>query len=147
MNIAGPFSPYTSAPETAQPAGTMSLSQIRDFLSRQWRLITAITGFCIVLGIIYIALSPFRYTAQADMIIDTKRVTWTQSEMASENHSVDDAQVESEIETTKSEKVVTSVIRRLHLDSDPEFVGTGDGIARRVRTFLNLPVEKPPLIT
>jgi hypothetical protein len=38
------------------------------------------------------------------MIIDTKRVTWTQTEMASENRTVEDASVESEIETTKSEK-------------------------------------------
>ncbi|MDH6263510.1 polysaccharide biosynthesis tyrosine autokinase [Bradyrhizobium sp. BR13661] len=147
MNIAGQFSPYASAPDTAPPAGTISLSHIRDFLSRQWRLIITITVFCIVLGATYIALSPFRYTAQADMIIDTKRVTWTQSEMASENRSVDDAQVESEIETTKSEKVVTTVIRRLHLDSDPEFVGMSDGIMHRVRVLLKIPVSKTPEIT
>ena len=41
------------------------------------------------------------------MIIDTKRVIWTQSEMTAENRMVEDASVDSEIETTKSEKVAT----------------------------------------
>ena len=56
-------------------------------------------------GVAYLVVTPSRYTAQADMIIDTKRVTWTQSELATENRTVEDASVESEIETTKSEKV------------------------------------------
>lgn len=72
------------------------------------------------------------------MIIDTKRVTWTQSEMATDNRSVEDASVESEIETTKSERVVTSVVRRLNLTEDPEFVGTGQGLIRQILTIIHL---------
>jgi succinoglycan biosynthesis transport protein ExoP len=132
MNIAGQFPHYTPAMDNDPTSGTLSMLQIRDFLGRQWRLIAVVTGLAIVLGGVYIALSPSRYTAQTDMIIDTKRVTWTQSELASENRTVEDASVESEIETTKSEKVAAAVIRRLHLDQDPEFVGTGRGLTRRI---------------
>jgi succinoglycan biosynthesis transport protein ExoP len=133
MNIAGQFH------QTREPvvrinsdSGTVSLLHIRDFLARQWRLIAIITALATILGLVYIATSPTKYTAQADMIIDTKRVTWTQTEMASENRMVEDASVESEIETTKSEKVAISVINRLHLTSDPEFVGSGRGLSRRI---------------
>src|SRR5882724_6794102 len=132
MNIVGQFQPYTSATDNDPGSGTLSMVQIRDFLGREWRLIAAVTGFAIVLGAIYIAMSPSRYTAQTDMIIDTKRVTWTQAEMASENRALEDASVESEIETTKSEKVATAVIRRLHLNEDPEFTGAGRGLTRRI---------------
>jgi succinoglycan biosynthesis transport protein ExoP len=132
MNIAGQFSPYTPAIDNDPSSGTLSMLQIRDFLGRQWRLIALVTGLSIIVGAAYIAISPFKYTAQADMIIDTKRVTWTQTEMASENRTVEDASVESEIETTKSEKVAESVIRRLHLTEDPEFVGGGAGVRRRI---------------
>src|ERR1700736_4450797 len=128
MNIAGQFPPYTSAMDNDPKPGTLPLLQVRDFLGREWRLIALVTGLSLVLGATYIALSPARYTAQTDMIIDTKRVTWTQSEMASENRTVEDASVESEIETTKSETVATAVIHRLHLDEDPEFVGAGPGL-------------------
>src|SRR6266436_7910374 len=111
---------------------------MRNSISRAWRLIALVTGLSIVLGATYVALSPSKYTAQADMIIDTKRVTWTQTEMASENRTVEDASVESEIETTKSEKVAEAVIRRLHLTEDPEFVGAGAGLRRRVLSLFGL---------
>jgi polysaccharide biosynthesis transport protein len=138
MNAAGQFPPYGPAPDEESASGLGSLLQIRYFMGRQWRLILLVTCLAIVVGAAYVAISPFRYTAQADMIIDTKRVTWTQSEMASENRTVEDAQVESEMETTKSEKVAAAVIRRLNLTEDPEFVGVGWGLRRRIFTFFKL---------
>jgi succinoglycan biosynthesis transport protein ExoP len=138
MNIAGQFPPYTPATDNDPNSGTLSMLQVRDFLGRQWRLIALVTGLAIVVGATYVAISPSRYTAQTDMIIDTKRVSWTQTEMASENRTVEDASVESEIETTKSEKVAESVIRRLHLTEDPEFVGSGPGIRRRIFSLFKL---------
>jgi succinoglycan biosynthesis transport protein ExoP len=146
MNIARQFAPYTPAIDDDPNGGTLSMLQIRDFLGRQWRVIALVTALATVVGATYIAISPFRYTAQADMIIDTKRVTWTQSEMASENRTIEDASVESEIETTKSEKVVEAVIRRLRLTEDPEFVGSGPGLRRRIFSLFNLnsvPEQEP----
>jgi len=49
--------------------------QIRDFFGREWRLIALVTGCRLSLEPPNIAISPFKYTAQADMIIDTKKVT------------------------------------------------------------------------
>src|SRR6266852_1875170 len=145
MNIAGQFPPYTPAIDNDPSSGTLSMLQVRDFLGREWRLIALIAGLSIVVGATYVAISPYRYTAQADMIIDTKRVSWTQSEMASENRTVEDASVESEIETTKSEKVAEAVIRRLHLTEDPEFVGSGPGLRRRLFSLFKLagPQQEP----
>jgi exopolysaccharide transport family protein len=66
--------------------------------------------------------------------------------MSSENRSVEDASVESEIETTKSEKVAMAVIHRLHLTEDPEFVGAGQGLSRRILTLFHLsPSSEPQL--
>src|SRR6266700_393736 len=146
MNIAGQFPPYTPAIDNDPSSGTLSMLQVRDFLGREWRLIALITGLSIVVGATYVAISPYKYTAQADMIIDTKRVTWTQTEMASEKRTVEDASVESEIETTKSEKVAEAVIRRLHLTEDPEFVGAGSGLRRRIFSLFKLgsgPEQEP----
>jgi polysaccharide biosynthesis transport protein len=146
MNIAGQFPPYTPAIDDDPSSGTLSMLQVRDFLGREWRLIALVTGLSIVLGATYVAISPSTYTAQTDMIIDTKKVTWTQTEMASENRNVEDASVESEIETTKSEKVAQAVIRRLHLTEDPEFVGSGPGLRRRLFSFFKLtagPEQEP----
>lgn len=138
MNMARQFSPYTHPVDNDSSSGTVSMLQIRDFLGRQWRVILLVVVLSLAAGAAYIFLSPSKYTAQADMIIDTKRVTWTQAEMASENRLVEDASVESEIETTKSEKVASTVIRRLNLLEDPEFIGAGAGLKRRLFTILGL---------
>jgi succinoglycan biosynthesis transport protein ExoP len=120
------------------------LLQIRDFLSRQWRLIAVVTGLAVMLGVTFLAVSSKRYTAQADMIIDTKRLTWTQSELASENRSIEDASVESEIETTRSEKVATMVARQLKLNEDPEFIGSGSGLRHHLFSlFVSRPEAQP----
>jgi succinoglycan biosynthesis transport protein ExoP len=138
MNLAGQFPPYGPAVETDNDSdGSVSMLQVRDFFSRQWRLIALVTALAIVLGAAYIAVSPSRFTAQTDMIIDTKRVTWTQSEMSSENRTVEDASVESEIETIKSEQVALAVITKLHLTEDPEFVGAGPSFTRRIISIFN----------
>ena len=83
MNVAGQFARYTAGLDNDPTSPGLSLLQVRDFLTRQWRLIALVTALAIVVDVAYLAVSPKRYTAQADMIIDTKRVTWTQSEMAS----------------------------------------------------------------
>lgn len=144
MNIARQFFPRR--PEIAaepESSNSVSLIQVRDFLVRQWRLIAVVTGLSVILGICYIIVSPSRYTAQADMIIDTKRVTWTQSEMASENRSIEDASVESEIETTKSEKVALAVIKRLNLAADPEFIGLGRSLSHRLFSVFRSDSDAP----
>jgi exopolysaccharide transport family protein len=82
------------------------------------------------------------------MVIDTKRVSWSQSELSTENRIVDDASVESEVEATQSETVVLAVVHRLHLDQDPEFNGSNVGLTQRVVSFLKpapvVPVERSP---
>ena len=138
MNLAGQFAPYTPVVDHDAKAAGMPLLQVRDFLGRQWRLIALMTGLAIIVGVAYLAVTPARFTAQADMVIDTKRVTWTQSELATENRNVEDAAVDSEIETTKSEKVALSVIRRFHLEDDAEFAGAGRGLKRRILALLHL---------
>jgi exopolysaccharide transport family protein len=138
MNVAGQFPRYPQQADGDSDSDSVAFLQIREFLGRQWRLVALVTVLSIIVGIAYLALTPSQYTARADLIIDTKRVTWTQSDMATENRMVEDASVESEIETTKSEKVATAVARNLKLTEDPEFVGTGHGLKSRVFSLLGI---------
>ena len=136
MNLARSFQQYAPLTEGDSNRAAWQLLQVRDFLGRQWRLIALATALALVLGVAYLAVTPSRYTAQLDMVIDTKRITWSQSELATENRIVEDASVESEIETTKSERVILSVIHRLHLNEDPEFIGAGTGLKQRFFSLL-----------
>jgi succinoglycan biosynthesis transport protein ExoP len=139
MNVAGQFSPYKPATGSDSGPEILPFLQIRDFLARHWRLIALVTALAITVGIAFLATSPSMYTAQADMIIDTKRIMFTQTtELATENRIVEDASVESEIEATKSEKVATAVARRFNLVADPEFVGSGSSFRSRLLAFFKI---------
>src|SRR5277367_6921257 len=127
MNLVRPFLPYPPVTEGDSNRAAWQLLQVRDFLGRQWRLIALATALALVLGVSCLAVAPSRYTSKLDMVIDTKRISWSQSELSTENRIVEDASVESEIEATQSEGVILSVIRRLRLNEDPEFTGTGSG--------------------
>jgi exopolysaccharide transport family protein len=144
MNLARPFEPFTPLTDGGSNRAASQLLQVRDFLGRQWRLIALATAFTLVLAVSYLAVTPARYTAKLDMVIDTKRVSWSQSELSTENRIVDDASVESEIEATQSESVTLAVIRRLHLNDDPEFIGTGIGWTQRFFSFLKQAPIVPP---
>jgi len=141
MNVAGKFATYTPATDNGSTTDSVSLIQVGNFLTRQWRYIALVTGLSIILGIGYIALSPSRYTAQADLIIDTKRMSWAQSQVATGIQPADEAAVESEIETTRSEKVAIAVSRQLQLTEDPEFVGTDNSLMPRISSLLRLGVS------
>jgi succinoglycan biosynthesis transport protein ExoP len=145
MNVSSQFPRYAATIVNDSNLAGLSLLQIRDFVNRQWRPIALITGLAILVGIAYLALAPRMYTAQTDMIIDTKRVSFTQSELATENRIVEDASVESEIETTKSERVAGVVAKRLNLNTDPEFIGTGESLKQRIVSLLRptAPASEP----
>jgi polysaccharide biosynthesis transport protein len=144
MNVAGQFTPLTSDSELDPNNGSLSMLQIRDFLIRQWRLVTLVTALTLVLAAGYLAISPFRYTAQTDVIIDTKRLRFQQTELDTENRMVEDASVESEIETTKSERVATTVANQLHLADDPEFIGADQSLRYRLFSLLRLASAPAP---
>jgi polysaccharide biosynthesis transport protein len=138
MNLAQPFPPHPPLTDGDSNRAAWQLLQIRDFLGRQWRLIALATALALVPGVWYLAVVPSRYTAQLDMVIDTKRVTWSESGLSTENRIVEDASVESEIEAAQAESVILSVIRRLHLLEDAEFIGTDTGLMQRFLPFLKL---------
>jgi succinoglycan biosynthesis transport protein ExoP len=139
MAFAGQFPSYEAALGNNPNSGALSsMLQVRDFLRREWHLIALVTGFSIILGATYVATSPSKYTAHSDMMIDAKRVAWRQNEMAAENQPVDDPLVESEIETTKSEKMATAVVNRLHLRDDSEFLSPGEGLRQEIFALFKL---------
>jgi len=78
---------------------------LRDFLARQWRLIALVTGLAVISGVTGLKFTPSQYTAQADLLLDNKNLTWTRSELTTEDRMVDIPAVETEIETIKPSRL------------------------------------------
>lgn len=127
-------------PDDAGPA--LSPTLIINVLLRRWIVIAAATLICLGFGIVYLVLSPARYTATATMIIDTKRPQLVANDIVSEGQ-VDQAAVDSQIETIRSEKVATKVVNRLELGKDPEFVGRARGVLGSLTALFGLSTSEP----
>lgn len=71
----------------------------------------------------YIAVSAPRFVARAQILIEPQRpqVFWHEPGMI--DLTIDNAQVESQLEVLRSEKIAAAVIDSLGLASDPEFQG------------------------
>jgi succinoglycan biosynthesis transport protein ExoP len=121
MNAAEKFRSHKLATDGDPESWKFCWFHLRSFLVRQWRLIAIIAVLAVVAGLVDLGMTPSRYTAQADLLVDNKKVGWTQSELTAEEGLVDDSSFETEIETTMSEKITALVARQLHLDDDPEF--------------------------
>jgi exopolysaccharide transport family protein len=117
---------------------------LRDFLARQWRLIAIVTGLAVISGVTGLKFTPSQYTAQADLLLDNKNLTWTRSELTSEDRMVDIPSVETEIETIMSEKIALAVARRLHLDEDHEFIGPQNNLWGRIFALLQPNLRPEP---
>jgi len=71
------------------------------------------------IGLLYLSVVSPRYTAVAELLIDTQR---SRAPLDAPNSAVDLSVIASQIETLKSETIARTVISKLGLDSDPEFI-------------------------
>jgi len=121
-----------------------SLSAAVAFVGRQYPIIIFITAIALVLGLVYVFSTPSRYTAQASLIIDTRKVQLFQQSVLGDP-GIDSAAVESQVEILRSENIALAVIKNLRLTEDQEFVSPGGGlISSIVRAVAGLFESRAP---
>jgi len=121
-------------------AGIIGL--VTTFVRRQLSIFVFVTICCLTLGMIYLFTTPSRYTAHAMLLIDSSKVRLLQQQGPVGDTPVDTAQVETQVEILKSENIGLSVIKDLHLTSDPEFVGSGPGLIGGILNQFSAPATK-----
>lgn len=129
LDIANPardgFRTFDSGlPARSEPAKQgFTLSQLVDFLRRQWPAITAALLVTVGLGIAYLILTPPRYTAKSLLMLDARRAQVFQQQSVVGEINLDDVAVASQVEILKSVNVAYAVVRELKLVEDAEFTG------------------------
>jgi capsular exopolysaccharide synthesis family protein len=108
----------------ARPAnpdeGRIDLYEVVRLLRRQKRLIASVLAFSILGALLYLAITPARYTASSMLLFDVRKSAPFQQQGYG-NEAADSAYVDSQVEVLRSEDIARSVIKRLSLLSDPEF--------------------------
>jgi uncharacterized protein involved in exopolysaccharide biosynthesis len=115
---------------------TVDLIDVFRLVRRRWDLIVSILILAISAGVIYLVVTPARYTASSLLLFDTRQTPPFQSQ-SYPNSVADSAYVDSQLEILKSESIARSVIRTQNLLSDPDFASQDSGVLNFVGTAFN----------
>ena len=123
---------HAKLPQSSSPAELLDLAF--RFIRRQYWVILFGLLVSTPLGVVYLRITPPSFTASASMIIDPHATTrGSQSLQAVLGDTpVDWSWIESQIVTIKSDRFASSVIKKLHLTEDPEFLVGGEGELHRM---------------
>jgi uncharacterized protein involved in exopolysaccharide biosynthesis len=102
----------------------------RRRLSIAGTLVLAISG-----ALVYLAMTPPRYTASSMLLFDIRKVEPFQQQ-GSTNVAADSAFVDSQAEVLKSDNIARSVITKLKLLSDPEFAQQEGGLIATIQKLV-----------
>lgn len=94
---------------------------VTGFLRRQFFVITLCVICGLIAGLLYLFSTPPRFSASAKLLIDSSKVRILQQQQGSIDTPVDAAQVETQVELLKSDKIALAIVNDLRLNEDPEF--------------------------
>ena len=114
-------------PFSAEPSLAEHLATIIGFIRRQFVVILAVVPLTLGLAVAYLYATPPLFTAQARILIDPGKVQVSSQPIFGDN-PVSMSLVDSQIEILKSDSFVLSIIKKLHLTQDGEFVGSSQGL-------------------
>ena len=98
------------------------------FLRRQYWVILLIAVLTLALAAIYVFITPPSFTAQANLLIDTRKLQVLKEAPILSEMNLDAVTIESQIEIIRSDNVALAVIKNLRLFEDPDFVGSGGSL-------------------
>src|SRR5262245_21357412 len=119
------------------PSPGEAVTSFLQLVHRQFPIILLVTFLTTALALIYLLITPPSYTANATMLIDTKRNPILQQMSQVGDLALESAIVASQVEILKSEKIAVAVINQLGLADDPEFIDTRRGVGGLVMGLVN----------
>jgi polysaccharide biosynthesis transport protein len=124
-----------SAPPVEPGLGDQ-VTAVLQIVRRQYPIVLLCALIGIICGIIYVRVTPPTYTAQAEILVDRAKSPFIQQQSILADIPVDTIQLESQMEIMRSPNIALSVIKKLHLDEDAQFVRSGGGVIRSITSSI-----------
>jgi succinoglycan biosynthesis transport protein ExoP len=137
LRNAQPIPEFAAPRPTALAPGDL-LDALVSLARRRLPVIILIFCVSVMCGAIYLYTAPPKFIATAELLIDTKKAQLFQQQSVVGDIAMDSAAVDSQIQVLKSENIATSVIKDLHLTTEPEFVGAKPGVFATILGYLSL---------
>jgi succinoglycan biosynthesis transport protein ExoP len=117
---------YHDTGEEAPASVSALIEQLTGLVRRQYQVLLGVPAVAIVIGLLYLLITPPQYTATATLLIDSSTLRVLQNQLQPQGDiPLDTLQVGSQVEILASRKIALAVVKDLNLADDPEFVGTG----------------------
>ncbi|RWX75759.1 polysaccharide biosynthesis tyrosine autokinase [Neorhizobium lilium] len=108
---------------------------------RQWRVVAICVAICLILGVCYIVTAVPKYTSKTSVLIDRSNGQVVEQLSTIGGVPDDEASILSQVELLKSETIGLSVVEKLKLSDNSEFMGSGGNFlsaaASYVRSVIN----------
>jgi capsular exopolysaccharide synthesis family protein len=118
IGVGGHGSPMGLA---ANLAGQLDLRRLYTAFRRRLKLFGAVAATVLVLAIVFTLQGTPKYTATANVMLDTRQERVTTQEQVLSGLPADSSVVDTEVEVLKSRQLAERVVTALKLDQDPEF--------------------------
>ena len=118
-------------------SASATFTAARATVERQWPTMLYVALLVFALAAIYFFTAQPKYTAMAELYVDTHKIQLLQQQQTlGIDAPVDSSLIDSQVEILKSENIAQAVIKDLHLLDDPEFTGPAGGLVGAAVAFV-----------
>lgn len=120
--------PFTR--DDAGRSGEVDIGTLVAILLRQWLMIVVLTALVVGAGFAYVTFTPKTWESTARVLLDPRDKQVAGTGLSQPMQGVDTVWVDTQANIVTSAAILTAVIDKLGLASDPEFGGTRDETLR-----------------
>lgn len=131
---------------TAAPA--VSFHGIKNAIGKNLFAVCASIFIPVALTCLYLFITPPIYQASTEILIDPRGLQVVQNDVTprTDNNESSVSVVESQLRVVQSEAVLRAVVDRLHLETDPEFIGRSNWLDE-IRSLFSVSSPEDPRTT
>jgi succinoglycan biosynthesis transport protein ExoP len=129
----GPARPWREAPRASDPEDQVAILTI---VRRNWRSILTLSAIGLIAAIVYVATAPSIYTAKARVYIESRSSPVTARDTPGAATPLEIAEVESQVEYMRSEKIALAAVRRLSLPPSQDLAVPPHPLVAKLRAAL-----------
>lgn len=119
----------------------LNFDEVFAVMRVRWRLIVVCVALSVSAALAYLAITVPQYTAYTSMLIDTKTNVLPSQQVRATDANSESANVETQAEILRSERIARAVIREQKLVDHPDFAKDKFSPLGFVRSLFKAPVE------
>ena len=108
---------------------------VKGLVRRQYALVIFTTAISLVLGALYLVITPPTYTAHTRLLLGNPNIPLAQQQWLGAELSVDRTLIDTQLQVLRSRTIIASAIQQLKLGDNSELKRSGPSLFQRIRLW------------